>query len=358
MIPTGSWILDSLIGDGSMTGKPGGLPRGHIVEVFGDESSGKTTFVLSAIKKAQEMGGLGILADFEQTFHPEYAQKIGVNLNPDKFILIQPNHFQQGARQINDMLLMKPYIIAVDSVSAMLPKEYLQGDIDDTARIGLQAQLMSYFLNYISKFLKVSNVTLLFTNQLRSKIKKNKFETGPDEESSGGRALKYYSSVRILLKKSTVEKIDVKSRLTGKKDKEPTNITIKASVVKNKIDKPYRSAPVYIRFGVGFDNIKSILELAINTKVIVKTGSYFTFTLNKKIIFKVQGKEQLWHKLSSDIKAFDALRGCLTIKEDNKIQEIYKETEEDIGEDFESMMNNVGDNFVEKEKAKKKAKDG
>lgn len=335
-----------------MTGKPGGVPRGHIVEIFGDESSGKTTFVLSTIKKAQEMGGIGILVDFEQTFHPDYAQKIGVSLNPDKFILVQPNHFQQGARQINDMLLMKPHVIAVDSVSAMLPREFLEGDIDDTARIGLQAQLMSYFLNYISKFLKVSNVNLLFTNQLRSRIKKNKFETGPEEESSGGRALKYYSSVRILLKKSTVEKINIKSKLTGKLDKEPTNITIKAAVVKNKIDKPYRVAPVYIRFGVGFDNIKSIMELAINTKVISKNGSFYLFILNKKTIFKVQGKEQLWNKLNTDVKAFDKLQGCLTIKADDKIQEIYAKSEENIGNDFESMMDNVANDYVQKQKEK------
>lgn len=338
-----------------MTGKPGGLPRGHIVEVFGDESSGKTTFVLSAIKKAQEMGGIGVLADFEQTFHAEYAQKIGVDLNPDKFILIQPNHFQQGARQINDMLLMKPHIIAVDSVSAMLPKEFLQGDIDDTARIGLQAQLMSYFLNYISKFLQVSNVNLLFTNQLRSRIKKSKYEVGPDEESSGGRALKFYSSVRILLKKSTVEKINVTSKLTGKADKEPTNVTIKAAVVKNKIDIPYRAAPVYIRFGIGFDNIRSIMELAINTKVITKTGTFYSFVLNKKTLFKVQGKEQLWHKLNTDVKVFDKLQGCLTIKTESKIQEEYSQVEENSGNDFDSMMENVADNFVEKQKAKTKA---
>ncbi len=354
-VPTGSWIIDSLIGDGTMTGKPGGLPRGHIVEIFGDESSGKTTFVLSAIKCAQELGSVGILVDFEQTFHPDYAQKIGVDLSPDKFILVQPNYFQQGARQIFDMLMMKPYIIAVDSVSAMIPKEFLQGDIDESARIGLQAQLMSVFLNYITKFLKASNTNLLFTNQLRTVIKKSKYETGPDEESSGGRALKFYSSVRISLKRSIVEKIDVTSKLTGKKDKEPTNVTIKASVVKNKIDKPYKSAPVYIRFGIGFDNIKSIMELAINSKVIVKGGSFYSFTLNKELIFKVQGKEQLWKKLNTDMDAFKKVQDCLTINQDNEIQEIYQNTENE-GDDFDSLMENVADSFVKKEKEKKKRK--
>lgn len=337
-----------------MTGKPGGLPRGHITEIFGDESSGKTTLILSCIKKAQEQGGFGVLIDFEQTFHRDYAQKIGVNLDQDKFLLIQPNYFQQGARQIFNLLPMKPHIIAIDSVSAMTPKEYLAGDIDEAGRMGLQAQLMSMFLTYITKYLKASNTSLVFTNQLRAVIKKSKFETGPDEESSGGRALKFYTSVRLLLKKSVVEKIEVKSKLTGKKDKEPTNVTIKVSAVKNKIDKPYRTAPVYIRFGTGFDNIKSIIELAINTKIISKNGSFYTFTLNNKVIFKVQGKEQLWNKLNTDEDAFDKLQGCLTVKEDSSIKELYPEDNDgDIG-DIMNMMENVSETFVEKEKAKKK----
>ena len=138
-IPTGSWVLNSLIGDGTMTGKPGGFPRGHFTEVFGDESSGKTTLLLSACRQAQELGGIAVLLDFEQTFHPDYASKIGVDLDPKKFIVHQPKHFQQGARQIKDLLALRPAIIVVDSVSAMIPKEFLEGQVDEAGRMGLQA---------------------------------------------------------------------------------------------------------------------------------------------------------------------------------------------------------------------------
>lgn len=358
-IPTGSWVLDQIIGDGTMTGKPGGFPRGHIVEIFGDESSGKTTLALSGIKKAQELGGIGILLDFEQTFHADYAEKIGVNLSPNKFILSQPNHFQQGIRQIRDMLFMKPLIIVVDSVSAMLPKEFLEGDVDDAQRIGLQAQLMAAFLSYITKgFLKNSNTSLIFTNQMRAVIKKSKFVGGPDEESSGGRALKFYSSVRLKLKKSTVENVDVKSRITGKKGKEPINVTIKASVVKNKIDRPYRVAPVFIRFGEGFDNIRSIILLALNTKVITKSGNFYYFKQGGKLLLKAQGKEQLWQTLNDNEKIFDKLQGLLTFKEDEKIKEIYQEQDDDEPVDeMDEMMTNIADNFIKKEKEKKEKDD-
>jgi len=361
-IPTGSWVLNSLIGDGTMTGKPGGLPRGHITEVFGDESSGKTTLVLSACKQVQELGGLAILVDFEQTFHADYTEKLGVNLDPKKFMLIQPRHFQHGARLIRDCLSMRPMFIAIDSVSAMTPKEVLEGDVDEAGRIGLQAQLMSAFLSYMSKFLKDSNVCVAFTNQIRSVIKKSKFQMGPDEESSGGRALKYYSSVRIKLKTSTVEKINVKSKITGKMEKEPINVMIKASIVKNKIDKPWRAAPVYIRFSEGFDNIQSIIELAINTGVIKKAGAFFTFAHGGENLIKEQGKEQLWKVLNENEKLIVKLRDSLVIKEDQQTKEEYKDIDDDneeLKDDIDDVLSNVSSNFIKKqEEKKKKSKEG
>ena len=358
LIPSGSWVIDTIIGDGSMTGKPGGFPRGHIVEIFGDESSGKTTLALTAISKAQEMGGLGILMDFEQTFMAQYAAKIGVDLDKKRFMPWQPMSFQQGARQIKDCLLMKPAIIVVDSVSAMLPRQFLEGSIDEAQRIGLQAQLMSAFLGYISKFLKASNTCLLFTNQLRSVIKKSQYEGGPDEESSGGRALKFYSSLRLKLETSTVEKVAVTSRITGKEDKEPVNVKVKATVVKNKIDRPWFSAPIYIRFGEGIDNVRSIIELAVNIGTIKKTGAFFSFAQGEEILFKVQGIEQLWQMLSDDSKMFNKVQSSLVIKEDEKVKEEYKNVVQDIPPDeIDDMLSNVADNFIQKSEAKKKKKE-
>lgn len=352
-IPTGSWVLDSLIGDGTMRDKPGGFPRGHVIEIFGDESSGKTTVGLSGIAKAQEAGLLGIYFDFEQTFHPDYAEKIGVNLDKTKFICARPNHFQQGARQIKDMLLMKPGIIVVDSVPAMLPKEFLEGAVDEAGRIGLQAQLMSAFLSIISKYIPQSNCCLIFINQIRDIIKKTKYQGGPNEESPGGRALKFYASLRLKLKKGKVEKIDVRSKITGKKEKEPVNVIANAAIVKNKIDKPFKTAPVHIRFGEGVDNIFSIIELGINTRVIKKSGSFYTFSENNEILVKKQGKEQLWQALNEDHGLFEKLQKSLTIEEDKAIKEIYQDPEEESLDEMDDLLGSVADKFIENQQKDK-----
>jgi len=351
-IPTGSWVLNKLVGDGTMTDKPGGHPRGHITEVFGDESSGKTTFALAACKQAQDMGGIAVFIDFEATFHHLYAEKLGVDLDKTKFMLIQPKTFQEGAKWIKSAFTMKPLIIVVDSVAAMTPREVLEGAIDEGSRIGLQAQLMSAMLGHLSKFIKESNTCLLFTNQLRKVIKKSQYETGPDEESSGGMALKFYSSVRWKLKKSTVEKINVKSPITGKADKEPVNVMIKATVVKNKIDKPWKSAPVYIRFGEGFDNILSIIELAVNTNVIKKSGAFFTFTQGSETLIKAQGKEQLWKALNENGELFTKLSNSLTIREDEQIKEEYADMDQN-GDEMDDLLSNVSTTFIEKQQIKK-----
>lgn len=356
-VPTGSWVLDQIIGDGSMTGKPGGFPRGAIVEIIGDESSGKSTIAMSAIRKAQEMGGLGCLLDYEQTFHKGYAQKLGLDLSPEKFFVSQPAHFQQGARQIKDLLELKPHVIVVDSVPAMLPKEFLEGAVDDAARIGLQAQLQSAFLRIITKYLKESNVCLIYINQMRDVIKTSKFQSGPMEESPGGRALKYYASVRLKLKVGIIEKINVKSRITGKKAQDPVNITIKATVIKNKIDRPYFSAPIFIRFGEGIDNIRSIMELALNTKVIKQSGAMYTFRQNEELIFKAVGKEGLRETLNDNEKAFEKLQSSLIFKQDESTKLQYQDEKDELPDEMDDLLSNVAENFIEKQEKKKGKKE-
>jgi recombination protein RecA len=361
LISSGSWILDSLIGDGNMNGTAGGYPRGHIVEIFGDESSGKTTLALSAIKQVQKKGGFAILLDFEQTFHRLYAQKIGVSLDPDKFMVSQPPYFEKGAALIiKSIVEAKPPLIVVDSVSAMLPKAMLEGDIDEVGAIGLQARLMSQSLAYISKYLKESNTCLIFLNQLRSVIKKNKWDVGPDEETSGGRALRYYASVRLKLKNRSVERVDVISKYTGKKDKEPVNVTVNATVVKNKIDKPWMTAPIHIRFGEGIDNILSVIELAVNTGIIKQSGAMYTFA-HKEGTLKVAGKENLRKALEEKDKIFEQLRANITLKEDEKAKEEYKNFDQDKAnsEDImEEILSTTSEAYVEKQKEKKDAEEG
>jgi len=351
-IPTGSWVLNQIIGDGTMTGSPGGYPRGHITEIFGDESAGKTTLGLLAIAEAQKAGGYGILMDFEHTFHPVYAEKLGVNLSEDCFMVSQPIHFQQGARQIEKMLLMRPEILVIDSVSAMTPKQLLESDAEEAVIVGVLARLVAGLMSRISKKLQTSDTSLIFLNQLRSVIKKSKWDTGPDEESTGGRSLKYFSSIRIKLKTSKVEKIDIVSKVTGKKEKEPVNVLVKATVVKSKIDIPKRSGPVYIRFGEGVDNILSVIELAINLRVIKKNGSFFVFDT-----IKVQGKDNFRSAMNENPKIFEKLQNSLVIKEDEQAKEEYKDVDDDIPPDeVDDFYDNIAEEFIDKELKKKEQK--
>lgn len=352
-IPTGSWVLNQIIGDGTMTGTPGGFPRGHFVEIFGNESSGKTTIGLSAIAKAQEMGFMGVLMDFEQTFHQKYAEKLGLDLSENKFLVSQPIHFQQGARQTEKLLeIVKPAIIVIDSVSAMLPKQMLEADADEAAIVGCQARLMSGFLQRISKLLQKSNTCLLFINQLRSVIKKSKYEPGPNEESSGGRALNYYSSLRIKLRTKKVDHVSTISKITGKKDKEPINVMVEASVVKNKIDRPHYSGPLYIRFGEGFDNILSIIELAINIGVIKKSGPYFSFENIKE-----QGKDAFRTALNENPKTFENLQNNLVLKEDEQVKKEYKDVKDDLPDEIDDYYDNIAEDFIDKQKKKEENKE-
>lgn len=360
-ISTGSWPINYAIGDGTLKDQPGGFPRGHITEISGDESAGKTTLLMSGMRQAQEAGEMCVLLDFEQTFHPGYAEAMGLSLDKKKLAVLQPMHFQQGARMINDALQMRPAIIGVDSVSAMTPKEVFEGSVDEAGRPGLQAQLMSAFLGYITKYLKASNTALIFTNQLRAIINIGGGFVppgAPKEESSGGKALKFYSSLRIKMKKSTVEKVDRISKVTGKKEKEAVNVMIYASIIKNKIDKPFRRVPAYIKFGEGFDNILSMVELGLNLDVIQRRGTLYTFSDGGEQLFAVTGKAQIWTTLNENEKILQRLQKHLVVSEDAEVKQEYENEQDAPVDEMDSMLNNVATGFVEKAKAKKAAKEG
>jgi recombination protein RecA len=337
-IPTGSWVMDMLI---SQSGD-GGLPRGHVVEVFGNESCGKTTLGITAAKKAQDLGGLVVWADFERTFSKDYAKDLGLNLSQNKFIFIEPENFEHGMGLIYSSLAMKPWLVVVDSVAAMIPKDSLEQDIDEVTRIGLQAQLMSKSLNYITKAIPDSNTCLLFTNQLRSVIKKSQYEAGPNEETAGGRALKYYASVRIKMRTSSIEYINVTSKITAKSEKQPINVMVKVSIAKNKIDKPYFSGPLYVRFGEGFDNLRSIIELASNTKVIKKSKSSLRFDVGDKTIFDEPNEEQLRRVLSKDQKMVDLLIKTVRPRVDEEIKKDMESVSNEIEEEGENPVADLG----------------
>jgi recombination protein RecA len=355
-IPSGSWVINSIIGDGTNTNKSGGYPRGHVVEIFGDESAGKTTLALGACKQVQEMGGHAVFLDFERTFHAKYAQNLGLSLDKNKFTLIRPDHFQHGARLIRDALLMKPWLIAVDSVSAMTPKETLEGSIDEAGRIGLQAQLMSMFLSIITKKIEESETCLMFLNQMRMVINMGNTWSGggPKEESSGGNALRYYSSLRLKLNTVMTERIASVSTITGKEEKKAVNVIVKVTAIKNKIDSPAKSGPIFIRFGEGVDNIASIMELAINTEVIKKSGAFYTFREGDKILINSHGKEDLRRQLKDNEGLFKKVCDNLVVKEDVE-EKAQASIEENYADAMDDALEGVSKNYIEKQKKKKTA---
>jgi len=320
-IPTGSWVVNRIIGDGSHTNSPGGFPRGYITEVFGDEGCGKTTLALHACQQAQLLGERVIYADFEHSLRTQfnYIKNIGLDLSPSKFIHLTPSCLEDGVKQIGRALKeLKPGIIVVDSVTTMLPKASFDADADDSVQIGLHAKLTGTFLNWMSKYLEDADTALVLLNQLRSAIK-GKYDRGPDEVTSGGRAPRFFSTVRVELRAGRTQTIDEKSIITGEKEKTKINQTVKATVIKNKLDVPFKSGPLYIAFGQGIDNIMSLITLAINKKVINKGGAWYEFNdPTDKYSFKVQGTNAIKKHLEEHPEVLEAMKPYLLPSEDTK----------------------------------------
>jgi recombination protein RecA len=292
----------------------------------------------------QKAGGIPMWLDYERTFQTDYAEALGLNCNKDNFIFLEPETLEQGftiMEQAIEDKTCRPALIVIDSVAAMTPAEYLKNKMDEMGRIGLQASVISRKIPTFAKKIPASNSCILFLNQLRSMIK-GQYDVGPKEETPGGRALKYYSSVRISLQKREIEKVEKICRITGKKGKEPVNVKVNATIVKNKIDKPYYTAPIYIRFGEGIDNEISIVELACNTGVIKKSGARYNFDVGDKAVFEVFGREGLRSHLVNNPTDYKLLRDVIStkfkegqIKEDQQAIENDKEGVQMIGTDAE-----------------------
>jgi recombination protein RecA len=255
VIPTGSMLLDSALG-------VGGYPKGRIVEIYGPESSGKTTMALEAIAQVQKLGGRAAFIDAEHAIDPDYAKVLGVNI--DDLILSQPDYGEQ-ALEIVDMLAKSNAIdlIVVDSVAALVPKAELEGTFEDSS-VGLQARLMSKALRKLAGLLSKSCCTVIFINQLREKVG---VMYGNPETTTGGRALKFYATIRIEIRRADQIK---------QGDKYIGNV-VSLKVVKNKVAPPYRSCKVDLIFGKGIDHDHELAQLAIDYGIIEKAGSWFSF---------------------------------------------------------------------------------
>ena len=265
VIPTGSLALDMALG-------VGGIPRGRVIEIYGPESSGKTTLTLSIINQVQKTGGVAAFIDAEHAFDSSYAKTVGVNL--DDLLISQPDTGEQ-ALEIAETLVRSNAVdlVVIDSVAALTPRAEIEGEMGDS-HMGLQARLMSQALRKLTSAISKSKTCVIFINQIRMKIG---VMFGSPETTTGGNALKFYASVRI----------DLRRIETLKKGDEAIGNRVKAKIVKNKVAPPFRTAEFEILFDEGISKISDVLDLGTNVEVIMKSGTWLSFE-NEKI---GQGRE-------------------------------------------------------------------
>jgi recombination protein RecA len=285
VIPTGSIGLDAALG-------VGGYPRGRIIEIYGPESSGKTTLAIHAIAEAQKQGGIAAFIDAEHAFDRFYAAKLGVDV--DNLWISQPDNGEQ-ALQIADQLISSSAIdiLVIDSVAALTPKKEIEGDMGDSA-VGLQARLMSQALRKLTATISKTNTCCIFINQLREKIG---LMFGNPETTTGGNALKFYSSVRL----------DIR-RVTSVKDGD--NVLgnhVRVKVVKNKVAPPFRKAEFDILFGVGINKVGEILDIGVEHNIIQKSGSWFSYNGSKL----AQGRDATLKLLNDNPELCEELEGLI-----------------------------------------------
>ena len=285
VIPTGSVALDTALG-------VGGYPRGRIIEIYGPESSGKTTLAIHAIAEAQKQGGIAAFIDAEHAFDRFYAEKLGVDV--DNLWVSQPDNGEQ-ALEIADQLIRSSAIdiLVVDSVAALTPKKEIEGDMGDSA-VGLQARLMSQALRKLTSTISKTNTCCIFINQLREKIG---IMFGNPETTTGGNALKFYSSVRL----------DIR-RVTSIKDGDQViGNQVRVKIVKNKVAPPFRKAEFEITFGEGISKIGEIVDLGVQYGIIQKSGSWFSYNGTKL----AQGRDATKAMIKDNPELAEELEGLI-----------------------------------------------
>lgn len=261
VVSTGSLGLDTALGIG-------GLPMGRIIEIYGPESSGKTTLALHIIAEVQKKGGVGLIVDAEHAMDLGYAAKLGVNLSSEKLLFSQPDYGEQGLDiAIKAIEAGVVNVVLIDSVAALTPKVEIDGDMGDSV-MGRQARMMGQAMRKIVATAGKHNVLVIFINQLRDKIG---VMFGSPETTTGGNALKFYASVRL----------DIRKQLTNKEGDDSISNTVKVTVRKNKMAPPFKFCSFRIGFGVGIESTREIMDMAVDFNIIQKSGSWFSYGIDK-----------------------------------------------------------------------------
>ncbi|MCR5422983.1 MAG: recombinase RecA [Bacilli bacterium] len=295
VVPTGSLALDMALG-------VGGYPKGRIIEIYGPESSGKTTLALHAIAEAQKQGGYAAFIDAEHALDPKYAKALGVDI--DNLILSQPDTGEQALEIVEQLVRSNAIsIVVIDSVAALVPKVEIDGDMGD-AHVGLQARLMSQAMRKLSGVISKTNTVCIFINQIREKVG---VMFGNPETTSGGRALKFYSTIRLDIRR--VEAIKSGDQYVG-------NLT-RVKVVKNKVAAPFKTVDIEIIYGKGISREGEVLDMAVNYDIINKSGAWFSYN-DEKI---GQGRE--------NVKAYIASNPDFAAEIEAKIKEQLSKKNED-----------------------------
>lgn len=310
-IPTGCLSLDMALGIG-------GIPKGRIIEIYGPESSGKTTLTLHVIAECQKKGGTAAFIDAEHALDPQYARNLGVDI--DKLIVSQPDNGEQGL-DIAEALVRSGAVdlVVVDSVAALVPKTEIEGAMGD-ATIGLQARLMSQAMRKLSGVISKTNSTVIFINQLREKIG---IMFGSPETTTGGKALKFYSSVRLDIRKFDVIK-QKEETAVGKKEDVIVGNRVRVKVVKNKVAPPFKVVEFDIMYGTGISKEGDILDVAVDRGIVEKAGAWFSYNGEKL----GQGRENVKQLFKEQPELMEEI--------EQKVRQAYKREDEVAAEEAEN----------------------
>ncbi|MDB4330174.1 DNA recombination/repair protein RecA [bacterium] len=330
-ISTGSIILDKLLAKGDGIG---GVGKGRIIEIFGLESSGKTTVSLSICKEIQSRGGNVAFVDFEAALDKDYAEKAsGLDTSSERFAWLRPENLEEGCDIVDKLLELhadsKIDVIVMDSVKAMLPKAVIDGLLGDEPPMALQARKIGRWLGGVTKKIKDTGTVLILLNQMSKNIKTNPFSAGGEFETPGGLAIRFYASQRIQLKLVTKETKKAINPITNEEEDMPYCNKVRATIVKNKIGTPYRKALFYIKYGGGVDNKRSIVEMAVSHGIIHKGGAWYSYKQDNGG-FKVQGEENMLSFLFAQENhgILKEIADKLIFKQDETVKAEVRELEE------------------------------